>query len=168
MIAEVPTLCIDLVDFEDNTTCLQDEFLAHRIGLIPLRSSGRTMDEWNYNHACTCDGECDSCTVHLHLDVDFNEMVKDLPLHEQQVSIAITSRDLQSQNKDVEVVHFSNTEEAERAHEKGIVLVTIGPGQRLKLNCIAKKGIGKEHAKWSPVATVALKHDPIVKLNEEM
>ena len=44
----------------------------------------------------------------------------------------------------------------------------LGPGQRLKFEAIAIKGIGKEHTKWSPVATVALKFDPIVKLNEDM
>jgi DNA-directed RNA polymerase alpha subunit len=32
---------------------------------------------------------------------------------------------------------------------------------------IAKKGIGKQHAKWSPVATCIMFKEPIVKLDEE-
>jgi DNA-directed RNA polymerase II subunit RPB3 len=95
-------------------------------------------------------------------------MIASFPPQQQEVAISITSRDLISQNEAVQPVHFSNIEEAVRSHDKGIVIVKLGPGQRIKLRAIAKKGIGKEHAKWSPVATVALKYDPIVKLNEEM
>ena len=72
------------------------------------------------------------------------------------------------QRSDVFPVHFGDENEEQTSYDKGITIIKLGPGQRVKFETIAIKGNGKEHTKWSPVATVALKYDSIVRLNAEM
>jgi len=39
MLADIATVAIDMVEIETNTTVLADEFLAHRLGQVPLISA---------------------------------------------------------------------------------------------------------------------------------
>ena len=44
LISEVPTMAIEKVFVQNNTTLFQDEFLAHRLGLIPIKADPRFFE----------------------------------------------------------------------------------------------------------------------------
>lgn len=151
MLAEVPTLAIDLVEVKENTSVLHDEYIAHRLGLIPLRSE--TASQFNYARDCTCADSCPRCSVKFTLDVKCEEA------HRRN----ITSKDLVSEHPEVVPI------DADGAADDlgGIVVVKMGRGQELRIEAIARKGIGKEHAKFNPVGTVAMCTDALIELNDE-
>lgn len=69
IIAEIPTMAFDLVEVKENTGALHDEFIAHRIGLIPLVS--QNVNDYEFSDKCSkCEGlglKCSYCQVHFKL-----------------------------------------------------------------------------------------------------
>ena len=44
LLAEVPTMAIEKVFINNNTSIIQDEVLAHRLGLVPIRADPRKFN----------------------------------------------------------------------------------------------------------------------------
>ena len=63
MISEVPTMTIDLVEVAENTSALHDEFIAHRLGLVPLNSE--QIDAFVTSEECACARMCPKCSVNF-------------------------------------------------------------------------------------------------------
>ncbi|XP_068324474.1 DNA-directed RNA polymerases II, IV and V subunit 3-like [Pyrus communis] len=159
MIAEVPTVAIDLVEIEINSSVLNDEFIAHRLGLIPLTSDRAMSMRFSRDcDACDGDGQCEFCSVEFHLRAK---------CHSDQ-TLDVTSKDLLSSDHTVVPVDFSDSSGFESSEQKGIIIVKLRKGQELRLRAIARKGIGKDHAKWSPAATVTFMYEPDIRINEEL
>ncbi|ORZ29679.1 DNA-directed RNA polymerase, partial [Catenaria anguillulae PL171] len=122
IIAEVPTIAIDLVDVECNTSPLVDDDSAKHM---------------KYSHECSCTGMCtDGRTVEVRSD-----------------------RLLPVGNTQVRPVEFSK----EGSKDNTIIITKLAQGQELRVKCIAKKGVGKIHAKWIPVTALWFEEDPHVE-----
>jgi DNA-directed RNA polymerase II subunit RPB3 len=150
MIAEVPTIAIDLVEFENNTTVLNDEFLAHRLGLIPLVSDSAGQLKRPFE-AHTDDSEVQ---VEFTLDVACTT----------DAALEVTDLDLRPAGPHgVLPVSAARAEAGQDA--KPIVIAKLRRNQELKLRAIARKGVGKDHAKWIPVATAAYQFVPDIRFD---
>ena len=121
----VPVFAIDTVDVIENTSVLPDEGLAHRLGLIPLKTD---LSRFNEPSKCDCQSEsgCSNCKILLVLDSD-----------ESQVTRTVLSSELLSEDDTVKPVSDK------------IPIVQLAPGQKIKLECYARLGRGTEHAKWN-------------------
>ncbi|KAL4353358.1 hypothetical protein GQ457_06G002860 [Hibiscus cannabinus] len=159
MIAEVPTIAIDLVEIEVNSSVLNDEFIAHRLGLIPLTSERAMSMRFSRDcDACDGDGQCEFCSVEFHLRA---KCMSDQTLD-------VTSNDLYSSDHTVVPVNFTDSAGYDSSEQRGVIIVKLRRGQELRLRAIARKGIGKDHAKWSPAATVTFMYEPEIHINEDM
>ncbi|MFZ8907474.1 MAG: DNA-directed RNA polymerase subunit D [Nitrosopumilaceae archaeon] len=128
----VPVFAIDTVDVIENSSVLPDEGLAHRLGLIPLKTD---LSRFNEPSKCECQSEtgCSNCKVMLVLDSG-----------DTDVSKSVLTDELTSEDDSV------------KPTSDKIPIVQLAPGQRVKVECYARLGRGREHAKWnsSNVATL--------------
>ena len=79
---------------------------------------------------------------------------------------SVTSSDLRSRHR--QVVPVTSFSDDQNEQQESILLMKLTGFQELKLRAIARKGIGKYHAKWSPVSCCTFQYIPSVTLNPEV
>jgi DNA-directed RNA polymerase subunit D len=142
MMAEVPVMAIEDVIIIENTSVLYDEVIAHRLGLIPIKTD---LDAYVLPEECDCKSElgCSKCRASFTLEAE----AVDEP-------VMVYSSALQAEGDATPV-------------SGGIPIVKLAPMQKLKIEAYARLGRGLEHAKWQPVSACAYKYLPKVTLNAE-
>ena len=111
----VPIYAIDTIDVLENSSVLADEGIAHRLGLIPLKTELSAVQQ----------------------DNESDKIMYTLDSGETSETRTVLSGELKSQDDTVKPI------------SDNIPIVTLAPGQRLKIEAYARLGRGTEHAKWN-------------------
>lgn len=182
LIAEIPTMAIEKVNMWQNTSIIPDENLAHRVGLIPIKADPRLFD--NHKRLEQTDGgeHIDPTTRYQE-----NDCIK-FKLHVRCTKKDPTAPMIVNNTVDEEK-HYNNAnvlasqlkwiplgDQAERfkgddipkALYGDILVAKLRPGQEIEMELFCEKGIGKTHAKWSPVSTAFYRLVPDIKFNKDI
>ncbi|KAF8073513.1 DNA-directed RNA polymerase [Lyophyllum atratum] len=152
LMAEVPTVCIEHVYVWDNTSVIQDEVLAHRIGLIPLNIDPALVEMRDASNQAT-----DRNTVVFKLKAlcerNPGSPKGSIDPAELYIRHELLSSHLTWEPAGEQAEVFAANPPAPT--NPNIVLAKLRPGQAVEMELHAVKGVGKDHAKFSPVATAS-------------
>lgn len=166
IISEVPSMAIEKVHILNNTSVIQDEVLAQRLGLIPLKADPRLFE---FKTDPEADGtEVDTLEFELKIKCTMNkdgnkdsarpdDMYKNNNVYSKHIKWSPLGNqgDLYEESKVGPI-------------EDDILISKMRPGHELDMKLVAVKGIGKDHAKFSPVATAYYRLLPDIKLTREV
>ncbi|MBW3022860.1 DNA-directed RNA polymerase subunit D [Candidatus Woesearchaeota archaeon] len=137
IINEVPTMAVEDVEFRKNSSLLYDEMIAHRLGMVPLKTDLKT---YNMMENCTCKEEgCAKCQTVGKLKVKGPKMV--------------VASDMKFQDAGIKPAH------------PDMPIVLLLKNQELELEATAILGRGKVHVKWIP-AHVHYKYKPVIEIGK--
>ncbi|KAG6820616.1 hypothetical protein H0H93_014219 [Arthromyces matolae] len=163
LIAEVPTVAIEHVYVWDNTTVIQDEVLAHRMGLVPLNIDPDLLELRDPGADPT-----DRNTVVFKVKI-LCERLPNPPKGSVNPSELYKNHELLSSH-----LSWEPAGEQQQVFESfvpaainsNIVLAKLRPGQAVDMELHAIKGVGKDHAKFSPVATASYRLLPHINIKQ--
>ncbi|KAL2259363.1 hypothetical protein VTK26DRAFT_6988 [Humicola hyalothermophila] len=173
MIADIPTLAIETVFINNNTSVIQDEVLAHRLGLIPFKGGHEGLhkflkwwrkpaDESQINNSYY-----DFNTVSLRLEVKCEHNEDAAPGETDPTKLYkhahVYARDIEFCPVGRQEKYFSG-DNAIAPVNPDILIAKLRPGQEISLSMHMHKGVGSDHAKFSPVATASYRLLPVIKI----
>ena len=121
MMTEVPVLAVEDVEFRKNSGALYDEFVAHRLGMLSIKTDGKS---YNLPSECKCKGAgCAQCQVKLTLQAVGPKTVY--------------AEEIKSQDPGATPVHGKAP------------ITKLLDGQEIELEATAVMGKGMDHAKWN-------------------
>ncbi|OMH79745.1 DNA-directed RNA polymerases I and III subunit RPAC1 [Zancudomyces culisetae] len=160
LIAEVPTMAIEKVYMLNNTGIIADEILSHRLGLVPVRADPRDFN-WKEDEESATDRN----TIVFKLRVNYKNIKR---AGEEKKEFTggrnVYSRDLVWEPKGDQAERFASEEKRIQVVDDDILLTKLGAGQSIECELHCVKGIGKDHAKFSPVATATYRLHPDIEL----
>lgn len=166
LIAEIPTMAIEKVNLYQNTSIIPDENLAHRMGLIPILADAA---EFEYRKPGEDATEKNSIVFKLHATCTKQDLEAEVPLNcswaeEERI---FNNANVMSGNMQLQL--FSGQEQNEKSPKPlldDILVAKMRPGQEIEMVLICEKGLGKTHAKWSPVCTAFYRLLPDIRLTQ--
>lgn len=141
LISRVPTMAVHDVSIYENNTIFPDEYIAHRLGLLPIE-----------------------------IDPEFFEYLKDEETTRNVLNFKIIKTAEESCNlmsNDIEFVPMEGQESFSVLFKPNVIICKMVPGNKIEMTFKAIKGIGEQHAKWSPVSLCTYRIMPRIVLEEE-
>lgn len=167
MLAEVPSVAAETVYIFNNTSVIQDEVLAHRIGLIPLNVDPDAL-VWLDPTSDEKERYNDNNTIVMSLDISCTRNPHAPPgTTDPKVlyrNLSVYARDLKFEPQGRQVELFKDAPPA--PCDPDILLAKLRPGQEILLRVHCILGVGSDHAKFSPVATASYRLMPVIDIKE--
>lgn len=192
LLSEVPTVAIEHVYIMDNSSILHDEVLAHRLGLIPLNIDARLLEEdegeegeeWKptdrntvvFSLQVSCGAAPRLGETPMDVDDPEEPVAPDAELEEAALEGTNKSKNLYPKDRPYTKHVYSSdlkwVPQGDQSEFLGIaspqfpdiLIAKLRPGQAISLEAHARRGIGKDHAKFSPVATASYRLMPKIEI----
>ncbi|CAH0049760.1 unnamed protein product [Clonostachys solani] len=166
LIAEIPTLAIENVFITNNTSVIQDEVLAHRLGLIPFKGGSEGLRNFLRFHKKGEDAQ-DYDTVQLDLNVTCTVNTDAAPNETDPLkayhNAHVYAKDITFTPQGRQEQYFSG-EDAIVPVNPDILIAKMRPRQTIELSMYMNLGVGSDHSKFSPVATASYRLMPTIKI----
>ena len=136
----VPVLAVEDVEIRKNSSILYDEIVAHRLGLIPLKTDLKTYERPPKDYKST---------------EDLSAKQRVLMTLKAKGPCTVYASDLKIKDPAVKPVYPK------------MPIVKLLAGQEIELEAAAILGKGKEHSKWSP-CHVFYRQKPIINIKKKV